>query len=134
MISKTSMLFLAVIFLFANTQLILGQSQAVTGDRRAKEQVNKIGTGKRDTVFLKDGTRVKGSIGQILDDSFDVTPEKQTQSKIISYRDVENVKKRGWSTTSKVVLWVGVGAVVVVVVLATVIANSEFLPGLSIGN
>ena len=125
MYNKASVLFLAAILLFANTHTLLGQTDDVAGSRRIKTQVDKIGTGKRVTVFLKDGTKVKGSISQILDDSFDVTPEKQTQSRIISYRDVENVKKRGWSNTAKVVLGVGVGAVVVVVVLAAVILNAD---------
>ena len=129
MYNKASVLFLAAILLFANTHTLQGQSDAAVGDRRVQTQVIKIGTGKRVTVFLKDGTKVKGSISQILDDSFDVTPEKQTQSRIIPYRDVENVKKRGWSNTAKVVLGVGVGIAVVVVALAVSFLNSDFLGG-----
>ena len=120
MFKKTSTLFLAAILVFANTHVLLGQTDGVAGDRRIKTQVNKLGTGAKVTVTLRDGTKVRGSISQIQEDSFDVTLAKQTQSSVISYRDVENVKRRGWSTTEKMGLGVGigVGAVVVVIVLA----------------
>ncbi len=109
MFSKATILFLGAILFFANAQILLGQSESSTGDQRIKAQVNKLGAGAKVTVFLKDGKKLRGSISQILDDSFDVTLDKQTQSSIISYRDVENVKKRGWPNTAKVVLGVGAG-------------------------
>ena len=121
MINKTSILFLAAIMLFANTHVLLGQSDAVAGDRRIKAQVNKLGPGAKVTVILKDGKKLRGSISQILDDSFDVTLEKQTQSNIISYRDVENVKRRGWSNTGKVALGVGAGIGLILLALAVLI-------------
>ena len=125
MFNKTIVLFLAAFLLFANTHVLLGQSDAVAGDRRIKAQVNKLGAGAKVTVILKDGTRVKGSISQILDDSFDVTLEKQTQSSIISYRDVENVKRRGWSNTAKISLGVGIGIIAVVAVVAALVASAD---------
>lgn len=117
MSSKTTILFLGLILLFANGPRVLAQSGSATGDQRIRTQVNNLGPGKKVTVFLKDGRKLKGSISQILDDSFDITPDKQTQSSIISYRDVENVKKRGWPTATKVALGVGGGVALMIGVI-----------------
>ncbi len=127
MSNNTLRLFLAIVLLFANTSMLLGQSDAMAADQRIRTQVNKLGSGAKVTVILKDGTKVKGSISQILEDSFDVTLENQIQSSIISYRDVENVKRRGWSNAAKIGLGVGIGAVVVVVVIVVALAKMDDL-------
>src|SRR5215213_7230426 len=123
MLAKTSLVLFAVAFLFASANLTVGQESAVAKDRKIKAQVNDLGAGAKVTVFLKDGTKVMGSIGQILDDSFDVTIKKETQSSIISYRDVDRVKRRGWSTGAKLWLGVAIGAAVVVTVIVVVVSN-----------
>src|SRR5215208_5410609 len=112
MFSKISTVFLAAVLLFASVSFAIGQESALTSDRKVKAKVNDLGPGAKVTVFLKDGSKVRGSISQILDDSFDVTVKKETQSSIISYRDVEKVKRRGWSTSAKIGLGVAIGAVV----------------------
>ncbi|HEX6126628.1 MAG TPA: hypothetical protein VFZ23_14740 [Pyrinomonadaceae bacterium] len=128
MFIKTSTVFLvAVMLLLVNVDLIMGQQSPVERDRRVKAQVNKAGAGGKVTVYLKDGTKIRGSIGQILDDSFDVTLNNQTQSSIISYRDVEKVKRRGWSTTAKVVVGGLIGATVLVYVLHKTLSADDLL-------
>jgi hypothetical protein len=125
MFTKTTILFLAVFLLFANTHTLLGQPDAAAGDRRIKAKVNKLGAGAKVTVSLKDGTKVKGSISQILEDSFDVTLEKQTRSSIISYRDVKDVNKRGWPTSVKVAIGIGIGATAIVAILAALLSADD---------
>jgi hypothetical protein len=128
MFMKTSTVFLmAVILLLANVNVIVGQQTAVELDRRIKARVNDYGAGAKVTVFLKDGTKVRGSIGQILDDSFDVTLNDQTQSSIISYRDVQNVKRRGWSTTAKVTVGGLIGAAALVGLLMATLSADDIL-------
>jgi sRNA-binding regulator protein Hfq len=113
--------------LLANVNVIVGQQSAVENDRRVKAQVNKAGAGGKVTVYLKDGTKIRGSIGQILDDSFDVTLNNQTQSSIISYRDVQKVKRRGWSTTAKVVVGGLAGAAALVGILIATLSADDVL-------
>ena len=113
--------------LLANVNVISGQQNAVELDRRIKAQVNDWGAGAKVTVFLKDGTKVRGSIGQILDDSFDVTLNKQTQSSIISYRDVQKVKRRGWSTTAKLAVGGLIGGAVLVGLLMATLSADDLL-------
>jgi sRNA-binding regulator protein Hfq len=128
MFTKTSSIFLVVVtLLLANVDVIVGQQSAVELDRRVKAQVNKAGAGGKVTVYLKDGTKIRGSIGQILDDSFDVTLNNQTQSSIISYRDVQKVKRRGWSTTAKVAVGGLVGAAALVGLLIVTLSADDIL-------
>ena len=128
MFTKTSSIFLVVVtLLLANVDVIVGQQSAVELDRRVKAQVNKAGAGGKVTVYLKGGTKIRGSIGQILDDSFDVTLNNQTQSSIISYRDVQKVKRRGWSTTAKVAVGGLVGAAALVGLLIVTLSADDIL-------
>jgi sRNA-binding regulator protein Hfq len=128
MFIKTSTIFLvAVMLLLTNVNMIVGQQSAVELDRRIKARVNDYGAGAKVTVFLKDGTKVRGSIGQILDDSFDVTLNNETQSSIISYRDVQKIKRRGWSTTAKVAVGGVIGAAVLVGLLMATLSADDIL-------
>ena len=128
MFTKTLTIFLmSATLLVANVDVILGQQNSVELDRRVKAQVNQAGAGAKVTVHLKDGTKIKGSIGQILDDSFDVTLNDETQSSIISYRDVQKIKRRGWSTTAKVVVGGLIGAAVLVLVLHKTLSADDLL-------
>lgn len=125
MLNKLSVVLIVAIFLSANTNALQAQSDPAAGDRAIKAQVNKLGTGAKVTVSLKDGTKVKGSIGQIHEDSFDVTLANQTQSSVISYRDVETVKRRGWSTGAKIGLGVGIGAAAIAAIVVTALATLD---------
>ena len=127
MIRIISVLFFAAVVII-NVDSAFSQTDAA-GDKRVRSQVEKLGTGAKVTVTMKDGTRHKGSISQILDDSFDVTLGKATQSSILSYRDVASVKRRGWTNSAKILtgVLVGGGAIVVVVaVLASKSSNIRF--------
>jgi len=116
-------MFLVTVLLLANTSMIDGQT-AIVLDRQIKAQVNDLGAGAKVTVFLKDGTKIRGSISQILDDSFDVTIKDQTQSSIISYRDVQKVKRRGWTSSAKVGLGVVAGAAAVIAVIVILVSSA----------
>jgi hypothetical protein len=125
MSGKFTVLFIAFILLLMNSGAVLSQTDTMSADRKVKAQVSKLGAGAKVTVLLKDGTKVRGSISQIMDDSFDLTLDKQTQSSILSYRDVESVKRRGWSNTAKLALGFGIGVAVVVAVVAGMVANAD---------
>ena len=124
MIRKSSIFFLAATLFLVNVQFTFSQTDAVGGDKRVRSQVEKLGTGAKVTVKMKDGSKLRGSISQILDDSFDVTLAKAPQSSIISYRDVESVKRRGWTNSAKVALGVGIGVGAVVVVIGILVSSS----------
>jgi len=133
MFTKTSFIFLAALLLIAGVDAD-GQQSAVELDRQIKARVNDLGAGAKVTVFLKDGKKIQGSISQILDDSFDVTIKKETQSSIISYRDVQRIKKRGLTSGAKIGIGVAIGAGVIVTLLVVVLSSSDgFLSGPILG-
>ena len=124
MIRTFSIFFLAAVLLI-NVKFAFSQTDAVAGDRRVRSQVQKLGTGAKVTVKMKDGTKLRGSVSQILDDSFDVTLGKAAQSSIISYRDVESVKRRGWTNSAKILTGVLIGGGAIVVVVAVLASKSR---------
>ena len=87
-------LLLVTVLLFVGANLAFGQESAAALDRKIKAQVRDIGAGTKITVIMKDGTKLTGRITQILADSFDITIKNETHSNVISYRDVQKIKKR----------------------------------------
>ena len=74
-------------------------------------------------VTLKSGSKMKGVVSNVLPDSFDLVDPSTRQPTTIPYRDVEKVKKQGWSTGAKVALGVAIGAAVVAAVVLGALAN-----------
>ena len=78
-------------------------------------------------VTMKSGSKVKGIVSNILADSFDLVDEKTRQATTIPYREVEKVKKQGWSTGAKVALGVAIGAGVVTAIVLGGLANNSLI-------
>ncbi|MDQ3710597.1 MAG: hypothetical protein M3388_00015 [Acidobacteriota bacterium] len=129
-----STLLIGLMLLFTNLQSI--NAQTSTGNNAAvskiKANVTKRGTGEKARVNVKmlNGTKMKGFISQIGDDSFTLTDSKTKQTSTLAYSDVAQVKGTGLSTTSKILIGVGVGVAVTVVVLAVAFRNFDPLGGL----
>ena len=131
-----SVALLGLTLLFTNLQLINAQTN--TGNNAAtvekiKANVTKRGTGEKARVNVKmlNGTKMKGFISQVGEDSFTLTDSKTKQTSTLAYSDVAQVKKQGLSTTSKILIGVGVGVAVTAVVLAVALRNLEFFGPLS---
>lgn len=92
---------------------------------KAKAEVQKRGVGEqsRVEVSLRNGTKVKGYISKIEDNSFEVTDRKSGKVTTIGYSEVAKVKGPGLSEGAKTALWIGVAAGAVLGILAAV-----FLP------
>lgn len=109
-----------------NSQSIFAQQKADNDLNKVKTAVRKIGTGQeaKATVVLKNGITLKGHISQILEDSFDLIDPKSKQPTTVPFREVAKVKKQGWSKGAKFALGVGIGAAVVIAVVAGGIGSS----------
>jgi hypothetical protein len=92
---------------------------------KVKTDVHKRGQGKKVVVTLENGSRLKGHISQILDDSFDLKETAIGPPTTIPYADVVKVKKPGLSKTKLTLI--GVGAAVVV--LAVFVKANSGLSG-----
>ncbi|HWN09975.1 MAG TPA: hypothetical protein VNO50_12055 [Pyrinomonadaceae bacterium] len=104
------------------------QGDAQTSLERVKIKVAKLGVGEKAkaTVFLKDGTKIKGYIAQAGDEDFVLRDRKTDAPTTIRYDSVAKVdNNRGHSTARNVTLGVVVGVGAVLGVLALLIANLD---------
>ena len=87
---------------------------------KVKTEVQKRGTGEqaRVRVTLRDGTRIKGYINRIDQNSFEVVDQTSHKVTTISYQDVKKIKGPGLSKTVKILIIVAVVAGIVLALVA----------------
>jgi Tfp pilus assembly protein PilV len=93
---------------------------------KVRLKVAKVGLGDkaRVTVKMKNGTKVKGFVTQAGADNFTVRDRKTADPTTILYSDVAKVEdNRGHSALRNVLIGVGVGAGVLLVILAAAFAS-----------
>ncbi len=104
------------------------QGDTQTLVERVKIKVAKLGVGEKAkaTVFLKDGTKIKGYIAQAGDDDFVVRDRKTDAPNTIRYDNVAKVdNNRGHSTARNVGIGVAVGVGAVLTVIAVLISSLD---------
>jgi hypothetical protein len=102
-------------------------SEATTLDK-VKAKVAKLGTGEKAkaTLILKDGTKLKGYIGQAGNDDFVVRDRKTDSPTTIRYSDVAKVESnKGHSTARNLGLGIGIGAGAFLGILLIAIAHLD---------
>jgi hypothetical protein len=95
---------------------------------KIKAKVAKLGVGEKAkaTVFLKDGTKKKGYIGQAGSDDFVLRDRKTDAPTTISYADVAKVdSNRGHSTARNIAIGVGIGVGALLAVIFITIAHLD---------
>ena len=95
---------------------------------KVKAKVAKIGVGEKAkaTVFLKDGTKIKGYIGQAGSDDFVLRDRKTDAPTTISYADVAKVdSNRGHSTARNLAIGIGIGAGALLAIIFITIAHLD---------
>ena len=92
---------------------------------KVKTEIAKLGTGTeaKIQVKLKDGTKLKGYVSQINEDSFVVTDEKTGTSTEVPYPQANQVKGNNLSTGVKIAIGVGI-TIGVIVLLALLTQNA----------
>jgi predicted methyltransferase len=85
---------------------------------KVKAEVEKRGQQARVRVTLRDNTEVKGYISQMDPDSFQVTDKKSGRITTIAYQEVDRVRNQGMSTGAKIAVAAGIGAAVIIVLVA----------------
>lgn len=103
------------------------QSEAMTLER-IKAKVAKLGVGEKSkaTVFLKNGTKIKGYIAQAGDDDFVLRDRKTDAPTTIRYVDVAKVdSNRGHSTARNIGIGVGMGVGAFLGILLITIAHLD---------
>ncbi|HET6862770.1 MAG TPA: hypothetical protein VFH91_06970, partial [Pyrinomonadaceae bacterium] len=106
---------LATAFLVASVTMPVAAQQAGFEEatlEKVKSKVAKLGVGEKAkaTVILKNGTKVKGYIGQAGNDDFVLRNRKTDSPTTIRYSDVSKVESnRGHSTARNIAIGVGIG-------------------------
>lgn len=95
---------------------------------KVKSELQKRGTGEKVKVkvTLRDGSKVKGHISRIGDQSFEVTDRKSGRVTTLKYQDVDKVRKPGLSTGAKIgIAAAAAGGILVAIVLGSLAASGE---------
>jgi hypothetical protein len=108
----------------------LAQTSVNADAVKARTKVDQIGTGSnaRVEVKLKDGSKAKGYINAINDNSFTVTDSKTGVTATIAYTDVVEVKKSsggGLSSRS----WIIIGAAAAGAIVTWLVVKPAFCDG-----
>ena len=102
-------------------------SEGTTLDK-VKAKVAKLGTGEKAkaTLILKDGTKLKGYIGQAGSDEFVLQDRKTDSPTTLRYSDVAKVESnKGHSTARNLGLGIGIGAGAFLGILLITIAHLD---------
>ena len=78
---------------------------------KVKANIAKLGTGKdaRVEVKLKDGTKLKGYVSKIDDESFVVTDAKTGTETTVLYPQTKQIKGNNLNTGAKIAIGIGIG-------------------------
>jgi hypothetical protein len=89
------------------------------------QRVRSIPFGSSVEVRMKSNERVKGKLGSVCEDGFDVHPAKAAANPVrLAFADVQSVSQKRMGTGAKVGIWIGIGvgaAVVVTLVVLTAV-------------
>ena len=124
-----SIVLVGLLMFSANPSFIFAQTKTdnkASNVAKVKAGVLKRGTSEKKTVRVKmlNGTKLKGYISQIGDDSFTLTDSKTKQPVVVAYRDAARVEGRGLSGGAKIGIIIGVGLVVTLTILYLAVKDS----------
>ncbi len=90
---------------------------------KVKAGIAKLGTGKdaKINVKLKDGTKLKGYVSEISEDSFTVTDHETGKATVVPYPNAKQVRGNGLSDNQ--VLLITFGALIAVTVITAIVKS-----------
>ena len=120
-----SIVLIGLLVFSANTSLIFAQTNTADAEK-IKADVMKRGTNEKKSVRVKmlNGTKLKGYISQIGEDSFTLTDSKTKQPTVIAYRDAAKVEGRGLAGGAKIGIIVAAAAGATLIVLYIAFQNA----------
>ena len=116
---------LALVVLLMNVLMAvpaLAQSQSKTQDaEKIKIKIAKLGVGEkaRATVYLKDGTKIKGYVTEAKADDFVIRDRKTNDAHTVAYQDVTKVEKNGGHSMARnLAIGITIGAAIIIAIIA----------------
>ena len=128
--------YLSIVLALLTANVLLTASALAAQPRTAQAQsveqikikVARLGVGEkaRATVYLKDGTKIKGYITEARDGEFVIRDRQTNEPRTVSYQDVVKVEKNsGHSTARNIAIGVAVGVGAVIAVLIGIITHLD---------
>jgi hypothetical protein len=118
----------AFLFLFSTLPAPAQTSQTERDQKAAKvkEKVLKIGSGNDTKIQVKlySGATYQGSLTRANDADFDIT-DKAGVVHTVKYPDVKEIGGKNLSTGAKIAIGMGIGAGIVLVILAAIIMSND---------
>ena len=113
MFRKVFSLALTVLLLQFNSGSVFATAQAGQDKQRparVKKDIAKHHGGKKErvTIKLQDGRKLRGHIDQAGEDSFIIRDSETGTTTTVAYSDVTQIKRKGLSTSQKVLIGVGI--------------------------
>lgn len=125
-VTSTVLLFvLSLAFTRSSPAQATGAADTARRAAYSRSFVENRGAGNKVKVKLLDGTKVTGRIVRVGDNSFELITGKGRPLSTISFDDVAEIEKAGWSGFAKLALGIGIGAAAAVAVLAITVANTD---------
>lgn len=126
----TSLLVFSLVIAVGALPISAQQSSSLelTTLENVKSKVAKIGVGEKAkaTVILKNGSKMKGYIGQAGSDEFVLRDRKNDSPTTIRYSDVSKVESnRGHSTARNIAIGVGIGVGALLAIIGITIAHLD---------
>jgi small nuclear ribonucleoprotein (snRNP)-like protein len=115
------MMTILLICLVMNLAVFAGGNKEAKFAEKVKSEIAKLGTGTdaKVKVKLKDGTKIKGYITEIDEDSFTVMNEQNNSATKIPYPQAKQVKGNNWSTGITIAVVAGIILLIAAIVGAT---------------
>jgi hypothetical protein len=101
----------------------IAYGQTAASPSAPKQSVAQLGVSKRVNVKELDGTRLKGTISAVNEDSFLLIPKDGGAAVAISYSQVDTVKHDGLSKGAIIAIYVVVGLAIVITVGAIIVSR-----------
>ncbi|MDQ4123594.1 MAG: hypothetical protein M3209_19320 [Acidobacteriota bacterium] len=121
-----SLMFAVMLAVGVNGSFVFAQTQRENNTESVKTEVIKRGTNEKKRVRVKmlNGTKIKGYISQIGDNSFTLTNSKTKQPIVIAYSDVSKVESGGLAGGARIGIITGAIAGVTAIVLYVAFQNA----------
>lgn len=132
MLKKCLALVLAIaVFQLVNAAPAVAATKAekeVRAAEKVRAGILKLGTGEsaRVKIKLRDKTKLEGYVGEAGADSFTVVDLKTGAATVVTYPSVKQAQGNNLSTGAKIAIGLGIAALVLVILIATVDIGPEF--------
>ena len=126
MLSKWLVSCAVAMLVFGTVLPVIAQSESNARTEKTRRYLARLGTGKDVVVTVDNGSKVKGNVLGIMDQSFQVRGTDHSRSTMIRFSDVKEIKRPELSRRVKIGIVVAGFAVVLLVIAESIPVGPRF--------